>query len=133
MRRPERADSSTARVAIEGARGATVNIERVGNAVAAVSAGISHYTSSSARCDVKFKGRAEPWHGASHLRQCGTGVDGIIVWNLAGRRITLIVTASCDWTIWKTKESCTNRIFDLQSPLAHGQQLYHFDTSIQPY
>jgi hypothetical protein len=68
MRRPERADSSTARVAIEGARGATVNIERVGNAIAAVSAGISRYTASSARRDVKFKGRAEPWHGASHLR-----------------------------------------------------------------
>jgi len=39
MRRPESADSSTARVAIEGARGAAANIERAGNAIAAVSAG----------------------------------------------------------------------------------------------
>jgi hypothetical protein len=35
MRRPESADSSTARVAIEGARGAAENIERAGNAIAA--------------------------------------------------------------------------------------------------
>ena len=55
MRRPERADSRTARVAMEGARGAAVNIERVGNAIAAVRAGISRYRGLDAGCDVKFR------------------------------------------------------------------------------
>jgi len=101
MRRPERADSRTARVAIEGARGAAVNIERAGNAIAAVSAGISRYRPVDAGGDVKFReGLRRPWHGACHLR-CGTsGVDGIIVWKLAGRRIILNLATACNWPVW---------------------------------
>ena len=57
MRRPERADSSTARVAIEGARGAAENIGRAGNAIAAVSAGWVYLATGLAsrrwlRCEV---------------------------------------------------------------------------------
>ena len=72
MRRPERADSSTARVAIEGARGAAENIGRAGNAIAAVSAGWVSLAAGllDAGCDVKLlrEGLRRPWHGACHLR-----------------------------------------------------------------
>jgi hypothetical protein len=56
--------------------------------------------------DVKFtEGLRRPWHGTS--AQCGTTVDGIIVWDHIGCRITCDITQpnlaiATNWTAFRT-------------------------------
>ena len=77
-------------MAIEGARGATENIGRAGNGMMCIAVQANNFQLRALVVvgrDVKF---AEGCGGlgTGMSAQCGTTVDGIIVWDHGGSRIT---------------------------------------------